>query len=498
MKYDIDFLLKYCKENNIILQDNYENINRDTKITAKCLTKNCNEIVNKIFRNIVTINGCYCCLCSKKIKYNAFIEKRNNMEIENQKSYTQINYEHMNTKNYDFIKKVLEVHKHKYTYLNVNYVNNSKNVTITCRIHGDFNQNAYNHIRGQGCPTCVGKNITTERYVKKAKDIHGDKYDYSKVEYKSAQENVIIICKIHGDFSQRPDHHLNGSCCSKCVNKESRLTNEEFIQKAQKIHGDTYNYSKVEYKSSQEHVIIICKIHGMFSQLPTNHLSGNGCSKCFADNNRFTKEDFINNACEIHGDKYDYSKVEYKSSQENIIIICKIHGEFSQISNSHIMGKGCSKCAGNRKSTTEEFIQKAQELHGDKYDYSSVEYKTAIINVSIICKEHGIFNQTPNNHLKGQECYKCNESNFSKEQIKWLTFIEKKENIKIQHAKNDGEYKIPKTKYKADGYCKETNTIYEYHGDYWHGNPTIFNPNDINKKVNKRFGELYENTLKKN
>ena len=206
--------------------------------------------------------------------------------------------------------------------------------------------------------------------------------------------------------------------------------------------------------------------------------------------------EFIDGCKIVHGDKYDYSKVSYVKKLEKIIIICKIHGEFEQLAHSHITGQGCIYCSGNYKSNTEEFILKAIKIQSNKYDYSKVDYYTAIINVIIICKDHGDFKQTPNSHLSGRGCPKCTKQH-SKSQIQWLELISKLNNIHIKHAINDCEFKIPDTRYLADGYCKETNTIYEFHGDYWHGNPKIFNPNELNKTVGKTYKELYENTLKR-
>jgi hypothetical protein len=121
----------------------------------------------------------------------------------------------------------------------------------------------------------------------------------------------------------------------------------DFINKAKKIHGDKYDYSKVEYKNVQTKIKIICYNHGEFEQLPSKHLSNHGCVKC-SGHYKKTSTDFINDAIQIHGDKYDYSKINYNNSQEKIIIICKVHGEFEQRPNNHLNGQGCAKCAGRK------------------------------------------------------------------------------------------------------------------------------------------------------
>ena len=138
----------------------------------------------------------------------------------------------------------------------------------------------------------------------------------------------------------------------------------EFINKAKIVHGDKYDYSKVEYINSRTKITIICKVHNEFEQKPSKHLFGQGCPICGGLYKR-TNTDFINDAIKIHGDKYDYSKVKYINSQEKVIIICKNHGEFEQKPNSHLNGQGCGKCAG-RKRQNNDFINDAIKVHGDK------------------------------------------------------------------------------------------------------------------------------------
>jgi len=349
------------------------------------------------------------------------------------------------------------------------------------------------------------KKLTTEEFIVKATRIHGDTYDYSKVEYINTNTKVIIICKKHGEFQQTPNNHLTGFGCKKCsieyVSNLKKYTLNDFIINAKQIHGEKYDYSMVDYINNKTKITIICKEHGEFLQVPTNHISGAGCNKC----NGGVKHDlidFIEKAKQIHGDKYDYSKVNYINCKTKITIICKEHGEFEQEPGSHISGSGCNFCGIEsrkqmRTKTTQQFINEAKEIHGDKYDYSKVNYETAKEHIIIICKEHGEFEQTPDSHIGGTSCPRCAKQCFSKSQILWLDFISNHYNIQIQHAENEKEYQIPSTRYKADGYCQETNTVYEFHGDYWHGNPKLFKEDSINKTTNKSFGELYQNTLQR-
>ena len=303
----------------------------------------------------------------------------------------------------EFIAKAREVHGDKYDYSRVNYVNAKTKVEIICPEHGSFWQTPTNHLNGKGCPKCVGRIKTTEEFIKRAKAVHGDKYDYSRVNYVGATVKVEIICPEHGSFWQTPANHLNGKGCSKCVGRNK--TTEDFIKRAKAVHGTKYDYSKVVYSDSNQKVEIICPIHGSFWQRPTSHLKGNGCPKCVGRNK--TTEEFIKRAKAVHGDKYDYSMVNYVDAKTNVEIICPEHGSFWQKPSNHLNGKGCPFCVGNIKLTTEEFIAKAREVHGDKYDYSNVNYVNSNTEVEIICHEHGSFRQLPYSHLSGCGCPSC-------------------------------------------------------------------------------------------
>ena len=406
----------------------------------------------------------------------------------------------------EFENKAINIHGNKYDYSKVEYVNSQTKVIITCKIHGDFEQIPNSHLQGNGCNKCAGNLITTQdEFINFANQIHQNAYNYSNVKYINSKTNVLITCKIHGDFEQTPSIHIHKKAgCYKCAGKLSTNQNE-FITIANKIHKNTYDYSKVEYVNSQTKVIITCKIHGDFEQIPNSHLQGNGCNECGKNRSKVkrtsTFDEFISKANEIHKNAYDYSNVTYINSQSKVLITCKIHGDFEQKPSSHLQGSGCNKCGKNRSKdkqlfTLDDFISNANKIHNNIYDYSKVNYTGANNDVIIICKKHDEFKQKPSKHINAQQgCPKCAFTNYSKQQIHWLDFISKLLNINIQHAENDGEYIFDNL--KADGYCKETNTIYEFHGDFWHGNPKIYNSTDVNKKNSKTFGELYQNTLKK-
>ncbi len=314
----------------------------------------------------------------------------------------------------DFIDSAKKIHGDRYDYSKVNYVNRTTPVTIICRKHGEFNQKPTFHIQGSNCPKCRGSITTNDEFIEKSKEIHGDKYDYSETKFTKVTEPVTIICRLHGDFTQKQAiYHLQGIGCPKCGKKS---TTEEFIENAKKIHGDKYDYSKVKYDLAKKPVIIVCPIHGEFKQTPIMHLRGAGCKKC-SGNSRSSTDEFIDAAKKVHGNKYDYSQVNYINNKTKVKIICPIHGEFEQKPNTHLNGSGCYSCgklqAGEKiKSDSESFIEMARKIHGDKYDYSKVEYKTAKSPVKIICPIHGEFEQIASYHLSGNQCKKCGSRNL--------------------------------------------------------------------------------------
>lgn len=257
---------------------------------------------------------------------------------------------------------------------------------------------------------------TTEQFIAEAIAFHGDRYDYSKVEYKTSKDKVCIGCPVHGEFWQYPNDHLKGTGCPSCAikyrSKKRALTTERFIEKAKSVHGNKYGYSKVNYVNSDTKVCMICPIHGEFWQRPADHLNGCGCNQC---RGIFTTENFILKANVVHKGKYDYSKTKYISNKNKVCITCPTHGDFWQNVRDHLSGKGCTKCGYERNSrsfrdTLEDFIKKAKKIHGDKYDYSNTAYENNSTKVKIKCPIHGTFLQTPNNHLHGQGCPLCSSS----------------------------------------------------------------------------------------
>ena len=251
---------------------------------------------------------------------------------------------------------------------------------------------------------------------------------------------------------------------------------EDFVIKATAIHGDKYSYKYVDYIDSQTKVVIVCNEHGAFMQSPSSHLSGSGCPLCgletMKQKNRYSQEEILKRFKEVHGDEYDYSKVEYKGLQVKVAIICKEHGVFYQTPSAHIhMGCGCPICANIKvgllgRQTKEEFIEMARKVHGDKYDYSLVEEdKLSSEKVSIICPEHGVFLQNKKNHLRGSGCPHCPKSCISLGEKKVSEILDQMGIEYIQQHKIVNENLFCKNKtLLADFYLPKYNTIIEYNG----------------------------------
>lgn len=299
--------------------------------------------------------------------------------------------------------------------------------------------------------------LTTEEFIAKANAVHGDRYDYSKVEYINANTKVCIICKDHGEFWQSPYTHLKGHGCSKCASevnaakmrlwteercrevalrytemkafrteceeaynaalkhkwlkdytwlsykidvsrpkkKRQSYTQEEIIERIRSIFGERYSYDKVVYKAMKVPITLVCHErdsngieHGEFSMRPDNIFSGKqGCPKCYDDRRsrlqRKPVEKFIEEAKKVHGELYEYHKVEYVNTNSKVCIVCKIHGDFWQTPSSHIRGKGCPYCSGNAKKWDKESC----DLEARKYEYyfdfrvkSSGAYNVALRN----------------------------------------------------------------------------------------------------------------------
>lgn len=246
----------------------------------------------------------------------------------------------------DFLRKAHAVWGDKYTYEDSVYVNARTKILVTCRTHGCFKVTMNNFIYNKsGCPICGGQSgKTNSDFIKDAKKIHGDTYDYSQTQYESAVKEVTIVCRVHGAYQQKPTIHLKGCGCPKC-SKVGKVTTSEFIERSMSVHGGTYDYRNVAYRTMLDNVSITCLKHGDFWQSPSNHLSGRGCPKCGTESQssvmRLSEDKAIEMCAKRNfllltyaGNATDKSKIKCNNGHEWDTSLSKIQ-----------QGIGCPACA---------------------------------------------------------------------------------------------------------------------------------------------------------
>ena len=290
-----------------------------------------------------------------------------------------------------------------------------------------------------------------------------------------------------------------------------KRTKEQFIQiSREKFPNINFGFDEVVWVNMATKIKIYCPIcNDYFITLPSVHIrkeSMGGCRKC-ADNliskqQRYTQNEWISAVQEIHNNYYTYNDVKYNGSNEKVIITCPEHGNFSQNPTEHMAGKGCAKCG--YKNIAETKFYKAEDferikndlalIHNHKYNYTNIyRDNEGRLFIEGYCKKNHQLNQRLDHHFKGHGCVSCIPQ-YSKAQIEWLNFMEITEGI-IEHAENGGEYKIPDSSYTVDG--RNGNKLYEFQGDFWHGNPKRFNLEEINPKTGTTYKYLYERTNRK-
>ena len=346
-------------------------------------------------------------------------------------------------------------------------------------------------------------------FLEKAYKIHGTKYDYSLVPDKIlSKDKVNIICPIHGKFSQNVNAHINtGYGCEKCSYIERQKNykrhiqlhdNNWFLKRAHEIHDEKrkqaglppYDYSRTYFTKVTEKIEYDCPLHGPQIQLADSHIKGSGCKKCgiiLSSKNNISKNEWIKLCHKVHDEKrkqaglppYDYSEIKYINSH-NIVknIICPIHGPFDQLANSHKRGHGCRKCgfesAGEKLfNTTNQAINNFQKIHGNKYDYSEMNYNGMNDYIYPICPIHGKFKVWATNHLQGTGCQKCDIlKHRSSKEIELFDFL--KENITEKIQSNNRQ--ILQNRKEIDIYIPSKNIGIEFNGIRYHSE--LFKPNN--------------------
>lgn len=332
--------------------------------------------------------------------------------------------------------------------------------------------------------------LTTEQHLERFRSVHGNTYDYSQARFISNRAKIVIVCPVHGEFEQSPVVHYHHRCgCPQCGREKSapkthaklRLTQDEFLAAARKLHGDRYDYGKAQYVNRKTKMVITCREHGDFEQLASYHLRGSGCPKCarpwlLGEDRRLAEYQSKSDA--VHGPgTYKVlgfvSKKVHPSSHAvmRLRLQCGEHGEFEQGAQQHFNGNRCPQCARISTTTslsydTEEFIAKACSIHGSRYDYGPVAYQHSRTPVLIVCREHGPFSQRPSSHLQGHGCPACgaaqrasySASGPETELADWLS-----QYAEVQQGVTDI---VPP--YEIDCWLPEHRFGVEFHGLYYH------------------------------
>lgn len=374
-----------------------------------------------------------------------------------------------------FISKARELFGDRWDYSLTKFSGNNNKVVIICPMHGPFEQLPPDHFRGRvACGMCKKKRrFTQEEFIEKSREIWGNRWDYSKSVYKGSGKSVTIVCVDHGEFEQRVSSHWNGELGCSLCRGEASDT-ESFIYKSKEVWGDRWDYSNTEYSGTRKNVTIICREHGPFSQSPAYHVKGRvGCGICNGQ-----EVEFIHRAVGIWGDRWDYSETLYVNSSTPVTILCNEHGRFSQVPTSHLRGSiGCVECQG-RVTSTEDFIRESMEIFGkDRWDYSNTIYTGSREHVEINCTQHGEFYQVPTSHLRGAiGCTSCAAINSSKGEKELFEFIE---SIGVSVTTNRRD--ILPNRLELDIYLPEHKIAFEYNGLYYHSENFLPNNYHYNK-----------------
>ena len=380
----------------------------------------------------------------------------------------------------EFVELANKRHSHLFLYNQIEiekWVTKEK-INITCRKHGVFKQTKSSHLLGHGCPKCCfnkrseRKKLTEKQFLERSelKNVNFKNFDYSKVKFVDLKTDIELICKKHGSFLQKPYLHLRNSNCSKCHEEERKKAHQvKLIDKFNKIHNNKYDYSFMVFESMHDHVDVICPHHGKFECSLIPHSQGKGeCPDCVKiERDQREGKKFLLKAKSIFPD-FSYELVDFKDYKTKVKIVCKKHGEFEIIPDNFLNRKyACKKCFGENSSQNQSmgwnnFVEKASEIHNNRYHYPEQEYITSHDKINIKCKKHGIFTQSPSNHLYGENgCPSCRYFS-SKAEKRIIEFIENLGfNVEINNRKILNGKEI-------DIYIEERNLAIEFNGIYWH------------------------------
>lgn len=388
----------------------------------------------------------------------------------------------------EFLEKVAERLRGPLNLSRFEYSGSAGKGVAICPVHGEFLISANALMNGIGCKPCSRaesgrkRAMTQEGFILRATEVHGGKYDYSKVAYVNSQKPVIIVCPSHGEFFQSANAHLRGQGCRRCsaesIGDRCRLTQEEFVSRLEALNTG-YGLNLVRYGGMDKPVTLVCKDHGPFSATAGNVLyRKSGCPRCANEltglRSRKPLDYYVEKSRAVHGDRFEYLEIEYQGAAAYLRVLCRDHGEFLQLAQDHIKGVGCSKCAVEIYDHP-SFINVATRVHGSRYDYSQAIYNKALSKVIICCKDHGPFTQTPSSHINGQGCPRCANVGPSDAQVEIANFMR-------QFTDVMEEAPIGESRKRVDVFLPEYSLAIEYHGLIWHSTRFKSDPREDYKK----------------
>jgi hypothetical protein len=275
------------------------------------------------------------------------------------------------------------------------------------------------------------KLITQEEFIARCRKMHGDKYDYSGTIYLAAKKKITVCCPKHGRFDTIAGNHASGIGCPKCGRERTesakRSSTQAFIERARRIHGTTYDYSKVNYQRNSITVLLGCPTHGWFNQTPAHHLAGGGCKKCGTQRTvaslraarGLSRGDYFQQCENAHGGRYKYPDQPFNGMRGKISAICPIHGLFQIDAVPHLRLKtGCQKCGYSSTSAAKKrgvtgWLEQVRKIHGVRYEYDTSNWNGVMSKVRIRCPKHGWWQQQALKHAQGQICPKCANERLS-------------------------------------------------------------------------------------
>lgn len=322
---------------------------------------------------------------------------------------------------------------------------------------------------------------TTEEFKIDLKKAHGDKISFEG-EYKGQSEKGSFKCKLHGNFEALPKQVLRGHGCGECAKQHLSLSlgygKEGFVKRAREVHGDRYSYTESIYKNNNSRVDILCKEHGEFSQVAYSHLQGRGCPKCSIETKKIklskNKKDFIKDIEKVHGDIYGYDTLKYKNNKTKVELTCPVHGPTLIHPSALLRGACCPKCSykerGERgRIKPKDYFNLVKGVHNNKYSYDENSYTLMVNRIKVFCSIHGEFNPLASMHFyQATGCPKCaNESSTSKGEQEVLSFLSNREDFVINSDRTILDNK------ELDIVIPGKKVAIEYNGLYWHSDKVV-------------------------